>query len=66
MWWETGPDGCRYWKLRRGDANGLISWSLEEASGGSFFERICYRDAGGPPWIDPAQRPRSAWRRWDG
>lgn len=30
LWWETGPDGRRYWKLRRGAANGLIRWSLDE------------------------------------
>lgn len=30
LWWETGPDGRRYWKLRRGAANDLVHWSLEE------------------------------------
>jgi predicted DNA-binding transcriptional regulator YafY len=27
---ELGPDGKRYWTLRRGRANGLVSWSVEE------------------------------------
>jgi predicted DNA-binding transcriptional regulator YafY len=27
---EPGPDGRRYWTLRRGRANGLVSWSVEE------------------------------------
>lgn len=30
LWWEMGPDGRRYWKLRRGHGNPLISWSLPE------------------------------------
>jgi predicted DNA-binding transcriptional regulator YafY len=30
LWWEAGPDGRRYWKLRRGVANDLVGWSLEE------------------------------------
>lgn len=30
LWWEAGPDGRRYWKLRRGVANGLVGWGLEE------------------------------------
>jgi predicted DNA-binding transcriptional regulator YafY len=28
--YEPGPDGRRYWKLRRGHANGLVSWTVAE------------------------------------
>jgi predicted DNA-binding transcriptional regulator YafY len=27
---EPGPDGRDYWKLRRGRANGLVVWSVDE------------------------------------
>jgi predicted DNA-binding transcriptional regulator YafY len=27
---EPGPDGRRYWKLRRGRANGLVVWTVDE------------------------------------
>jgi predicted DNA-binding transcriptional regulator YafY len=28
--YEQGPDGRRYWKLRRGRANDLVSWTVDE------------------------------------
>lgn len=30
LYWERGPDRRRYWKLRRGCANGLTVWSVDE------------------------------------
>jgi len=49
--WESGCDGHRYWKLRRGAANGLMRWSLEELKA---LERSVHLAREGPdPHIVP-------------